>query len=233
MIPTRRDILNLCAIAALALLALWLATGRTRGTQAQSVNLLPSATPRDSLTYFIADGKSSSGYRPADRELALWALQAWQRSAGAALHFEPAPETAALIRLYWAEPDAGEFGETEPLMVHGQRGAAVFIRPDVTALGPELAQRAAADGLLRDSIVYLTCLHELGHALGLDHTRDFRDIMFFFGYGGDIPAYFARYRSQIQTRSDIAKVSGLSDGDVARIRAIYAQDVQPVPSSSR
>lgn len=231
MIPTRRDVLKLSALAVLAVLALWLTTGRTRGTQASNANPLATAPSPDSLTYFIAEGKSGSGYRSADRELALWALQAWQRSAGAGLRFEPALESSALVRVYWAEPDGAEFGETEPLMVHGRRGAAVFIRPDVAALGPDLAQRAAADDLLRDSVVYLTCLHELGHALGLDHTRDFRDIMYFFGYGGDIPAYFARYRAQIKTRSDIAKVSGLSDGDVARIRAIYAQDVQPLPPS--
>jgi hypothetical protein len=230
MLPTRRDVLKMSAIAALALLALWLATGRTRGTQVPNASLTTPES-RDSVTYFIADGKSGSGYRPADRELALWALQAWQRSVGKGIRFAPASESAALVRLYWVEPSGGEFGETQPLMVHGRRGAAVFIRPDVGALGPDLARRATADDLLRDSIVYLTCLHELGHALGLDHTRDFRDIMYYFGYGGDIPAYFARYRAQIDARSDIAKVSGLSDGDVARIRAIYAQDVQPLPSA--
>jgi predicted Zn-dependent protease len=94
----------------------------------------------------------------------------------------------------------------------------------VESLGPDIARRARADDLLRDTIVYLTCLHELGHALGLAHTRDFRDIMFFFGYGGDIVEYFGRYRTQLHARSDIAVVSGLSDSDVARIRAIYARE---------
>jgi len=201
--------------------ALALSTARTRARQTSVARTPESDEP---VTYFIADGGKSTGYRPGDRELALWAFQSWQRNAGKGLRFEPAGESAALIRLYWAEPGGGEYGETQPLLVHGRHGAAVFIRPDVESLGPDIAQRATADDLLRDTIVYLTCLHELGHALGLAHTRDFRDIMYFFGYGGDIVEYFGRYRAQLHARSDIAMVSGLSDSDVARIRAIYARE---------
>ena len=80
---------------------------------------------------------------------------------------------------------------------------------------------------LRDSVVYLTCLREIGHALGLAHTRDFRDIMYFFGYGGDIVAYFDRYRSQLRSRADIAAVSGLSERDVTRLNSIYATAARP------
>lgn len=109
----------------------------------------------------------------------------------------------------------------QPLTVGGRRGAAVYIRPDVDALGEGIARLARTDPLLRDSIVYLTCLHELGHALGLMHTSDFRDIMYSFGYGGDIVEYFERYRRQLRTRNDIAAIAGVSDADVRRLRAMY------------
>ena len=116
---------------------------------------------------------------------------------------------------------AGQYGEMRPMLVNGRRGAAVFVRPDTSALGPDIARMARADPLLRDTIVYLTCLHELGHALGLGHTAEYRDIMYFFGYGGDIPGFFTRYRNQLETRDDIADVSGLSDSDVRTLRMLY------------
>jgi Matrixin len=188
------------------------------GQQPQPLRALDAKQP---ITYFIAEGKSQSGYRSSDRQLAQWAFESWERSAAGRFHFEAAPEASALVRLYWAEPDGSEYGEMQPLVVGGRRAAAVFIRPDVQALGPEIAPRAEKDELLRDSIVYLTCLHELGHALGLPHTQDFRDIMYFFGYGGDIAAYFNRYRKQLLSRGDIVSVSGLSDSDVSHIREAY------------
>jgi Matrixin len=178
----------------------------------------------DAVTYFIADGNSRAGYRSGDRELAVWALQAWQRTVGKNLRFQSASESSAIIRLYWSEPNDGTYGEMRPLLVGGRHGAVVFIQPDVESLGPEIAPRARTDALLRDSIVYLTCLHELGHALGLDHTSNFSDIMYYFGYGGDIVEYFNRYRSQVQSRKDIANVSGLSDSDMKRIRVLYGRE---------
>jgi hypothetical protein len=105
--------------------------------------------------------------------------------------------------------------------VGGRRGGAVFIQADVTLLGDDISSRATHDELFRDTVVYLTCLHELGHALGLAHTADYRDIMYFFGFGGDIVEYFNRFRTQLRRRSDIGVVSGLSEADQRRLTVIY------------
>src|SRR6202158_4782178 len=133
---------------------------------------------RSAITYFIADGTGRAGFRPADRQLAQWAFEAWQRSAGQRFRFEAAAEASAVVRLYWAEAHESQYREMGPLFVGGRRGAAVYIRPDVDSLGEDIARRARLDTVLRDSIVYLTCVHEIGHALGLTHTSDFRDIMY-------------------------------------------------------
>ena len=174
------------------------------------------------VTYFIAAPIEEAEARPADTDLALWAFESWQRAAGGKLKFvEAAAEAEALVRLYWVPAAGGQYGEMRPLEVRGRRGAAVYIRPDTSALGSEIATRAGLDPLFRETIVYLTCLHELGHALGLSHTAEFEDVMYFFGFGGDIGEFFGRYRRTLRERDDIRGSSGLSAGDLAKLEELY------------
>lgn len=173
------------------------------------------------ITYFISEGEPGSGYRASDRELAVWALKGWERSAGGSIRFVESSRQDALILVNFVGAQAGNYGEMRPLYVNGRRGAEVFIRPDTDGLGPDIGGMARADPLMRDTIVYLTCVHELGHALGLNHTGTYADIMYFFGFGGDIPGFFKRYRAQITERADIARVAGVSAADVATLRSLY------------
>jgi hypothetical protein len=124
-----------------------------------------------------------------------------------------ARQEEARLRVFWAGGNMHLYGETRPVDVNGRRGAELFILPDIAALGDEIAAAGSRDKLYRDSIVYLTCLHEAGHALGLAHNQDFEDIMYSFQYGGDIVEYFARYRRKLKARDDIRRNSGLNAGD--------------------
>ncbi len=185
-----------------------------------SLGILDAHQP---ITVYIEDGKGVQGYRDSDPELAKMALDAWSRESAGKLKFTQSKDReSALIRLRWISPTDGLYGETQRIDVKGKAGAIVNVMPQVAAQGEPLASRAVQDALLRDTVVYLTCVHELGHAVGLPHTNKFQDIMYYFGYGGDILQYFMRYRNQLQSRPDIAKHSGISAGDAAVLHSLYS-----------
>jgi hypothetical protein len=172
------------------------------------------------VTYFIAAESAEAGSRPGDRDLALQALEAWARLAQPDVALAPASEESATLRLYWVPAGAGLYGEMRARAIDGSFAADVFVHPDTDALGLDIALAAREDPLFRDTVVYLTCVHEIGHAFGLPHTASSADIMYSFVYGGDFVAYFRRFRDRLGTRADIPGVSPFSDGDVAAFRAL-------------
>jgi hypothetical protein len=150
----------------------------------------------------------------SDAQLAVWALEAWARASDGHIAMKAADrQEEAHLRFFWAGGNMHLYGETRPVEVNGHRGAELYILPDLAALGDDIARAGSGDKLYRDSIVYLTCLHETGHALGLPHNRDFEDIMYSFQYGGDIVEYFSRFRRKLKVRDDIRRNSGLNAGD--------------------
>ena len=154
------------------------------------------------LRYWVdACTKPEAGCHAEDPELAQWALEAWQAASNGKLKFEKAPDAGkAQIRIHWVTTREGLYGEAV--------GGDVYVRPE------------PGDGLLRETIVYLTCLHETGHALGLRHTAEFADIMYNFQYGGDIKEYFERYRRRITHRVDIRNNSGMSTEDQRHLKEL-------------
>jgi len=165
-----------------------------------------AARTADTTTYWIQPCTvMESACQAGDADLARWALAAWEQASGGRLHFvETQARADAVMRVVWAGRNSGLYGEAVPILVNGRQGSELHI---------QLPEPNRDDSLLRDTVVYLTCLHESGHALGLRHTSVFADIMYSFQYGGDIEEYFGRYRRKLTTREDIRKNPGMSPAD--------------------
>ena len=150
----------------------------------------------------------------ADR-LVERALAAWTRAAAGRIALQPSSSRdTADIYVRFARAD-GIYGETSPRIdptTGTIRAAEVLIAGDV-----------AGDAVQQRIVIYLTALHELGHALGLPHTNVFDDIMYSFRRPDDGERYFGAYRRRIRSSEDIGTemANGLSQADVAALRALY------------
>jgi hypothetical protein len=174
----------------------------------------------DAVRFYVT--KTDGGESHPDAEFARWAFDAWSRGSNGALAFvETETVGDAVIRVFWVGAGVARYGGMRRIQVDGRPGAEVYVNTTTHGLGDGIHKRAERDRLFRDSVVFLTCVHEIGHAIGLIHSDNFADIMYSFQYGGDIEKYFLRYRKRVKIPGDMRERSPLSDNDIARLRALY------------
>ena len=164
------------------------------------------------------------------------AIKVWVDPAGAPKGGDALVERAMKT---WMEAAEGRFKlervstkEAAGIRVHfftrDWRYGMTQARPDpATGLISEaevvVAADADGDALDHQIVVYLTALHELGHALGMVHTAEITDIMYLFRQPGDGERFFGTYRKRLRTADDIgsSRATGLSAEDVRGLKALY------------
>lgn len=194
------EVRKLFAIAALLMLA---------GGVVRAAHWAPGATIR---VWIDPKGAPAGGDALVERAMKTWTTAAEGRFR---LDRTPAGEAAG-IRVHFFTRD-WRYGMTEA-------------RPDpqtglITEADVVVAADADGDALDHGIVLYLTALHELGHALGLSHTAAIADIMYLFRYPDDGGRFFGAFRKRLRSADDIgsARATGLSAEDVRELRALYAR----------
>ena len=170
--------------------------------------------PKDAVIQVWVDSRDAPA--GADR-LVERAMKTWTNAAGGRFTLRTTTSSGhGAVRVRFVKSDS-TYGETAPRV---DRRAGLIVGADV------LINADVPDDLITQRIVvYLTALHELGHALGLPHTDAFGDIMYAFRRPDDGARYFGAYRRRLRSVDDIgsAQATGLSAADVTALHALYGR----------
>ena len=145
-----------------------------------------------------------------DRAMKNWS----DASAGQLTLVRAADRAAAAIRITFVASD-GIYGEAAPRV---DPATGFITQADV------LINSAVPDDPLDATIVvYLTALHEIGHAIGLPHSDTFRAIMYRFRRADDGERYFGAYRRKLRAAADVgsAAATGIDEEDRTALRSLY------------
>ncbi len=153
------------------------------------------------ITVYIDNKNVPPHYSPTYYTQMQKALEYWEQGGNGKLEYTPVfklvDSEKADIRIRWVENLQEVSGDTIPLILNGQ-----FVRVDIT-LGVGNYQWIAWDPY-SDTAMLALAEHELGHALGLNHSNDKEDVMY--------PTVLSEYNSLLlsATYAAIASVVYLS-----------------------
>jgi len=178
----------------------------------------PASGPHWPLRSVIRVWVDPQNLPPQGTQLVDRAMQRWTAAAGGAFSLQQSlTRPQGGIRVYF-NGAGGNYGETRT-NIDPTSGLINDADVAIAAAAP-----IATDDMTRQIIVYLTALHEIGHALGMRHTANFEDIMYSFREPDDGERYFGNYRRLLRSVNDVgtATATGLSAYDIGALRALYA-----------
>lgn len=145
------------------------------------------------LNVYIDDKNVPEGYHPAYKQSVINALQWWEKGGNGKLNYDfkfQVDRPDAQITIRWVKEVKGEIGGVANIEFQdGGKFAKVDILLELGYTRPGALVWVPHTDFDMDAFAK----HEIGHALGLDHSDDFNDIMYpthITGQRGIIPAYF-------------------------------------------
>lgn len=143
------------------------------------------------LKVFVAPGKDVVGYKDEFRDFLIEALNEWMGCAkGLSFQIVAVPETADLLCSWSDDP-----GKSPVACLHSERGVTQFSRKNDGSVRVQiviLTTPSLLSSNVDDSVIKKACLHEVGHALGLDcHSTNTCDIMFYTVDSPLVPAHLS------------------------------------------
>jgi hypothetical protein len=125
----------------------------------------------DPVRVWVEPTSTADGWTPNHPQLARDGFLAWEQQAGIPVRFVFVRDSAAAeVQVRWTErlPVADRIGYTQAW----RDGGGWIARGEIT-----IATHGPSPLPLDENTVRATALHEVGHLLGLDHTRDTTSIM--------------------------------------------------------
>lgn len=156
--------------------------------------------PKDQpLKVYIGSGDYVPGYRDEIKKFMLEAMDVWSANSGGRLKFKLTDDidNAQIICLF------GDDGDTALASASGYTqafGGSAYITNSLIKIKTEVAGSPLSDEDFR-----ITAIHELGHALGLGHSKNEKDIMYF---------------------ASASRNTELTDRDKNTLKKLYADDLK-------
>ena len=204
--PRRNDVLIATAGATVVAALLFPAASTSAELREPGVVRWTDADARR-IRVWIANGNAVRAWKPELNGRVIAAFAAWSTTGAVGFEMVDGP-AAADVRVMWTDRLVDR---ARDVRVNGLTRSKLNDRDEITHADVYIALERPSGRVMSAAAIEAIALHEVGHAIGLVHSRDSSDVMY-----------------------PTVQVRGLSRADVRAVRALYATHfpVSDVPMAS-